>query len=148
MKRMNFTNNQVAFEYALYMMLGSYFDKAVCKNKLLEKKMYVQYLEQKERNQILMEDICIKYVEKKLIPDFPKKFWEQEVEVKFAPTHIEGLQEIQFHGKDYILYVGGIYRGKANTRLSYQVKKRDADIGISLCCLGSSACLTYYFMVP
>jgi len=38
MVKMNFTNNQAAFEYAMYMMLGSYFRKASCKNKLMEKK--------------------------------------------------------------------------------------------------------------
>ena len=48
MVKMNFTENQTAFEYAMYMMFGSYFDKAVHKNKILEKKMRVQYMEQKE----------------------------------------------------------------------------------------------------
>ena len=132
MVKMNFTNDQTAFEYVIYMMLGSYFKKAVCKNKLLEKKLFVQYLEQKEKKQLQMEDICIRYVEKKLMPNFPEKFWEQEVEVKFCPTDINGVKEVQFHGKDYILYVGGIFRGKRNTKLQCQVKKRGVARAASL----------------
>lgn len=124
MVKMNFTSNQTAFEYVIYMMLGSYFDKAICKNRNLEKSMYVQYLEQKEKNQIQMEDVCIRYVEKKLMSNFPEKFWEQEVEVKFCPTNVDGVKEIQFHGKDCVLHVGGIYRGKRNTKLHCELRKK------------------------
>ena len=63
MLKMNFTNNQTAFEYVMYMMLGSYFNKTNCKNYLLKKKMRLMYWEQKEKSQIEMEKICIRFVE-------------------------------------------------------------------------------------
>ena len=124
MVKMNFTNNQTVFEYVIYMMLGSYFDKAVCKNRNLERNLYVQYLEQKERSQIQMENICIKYVEKKMLPHLPEKFWEQEVEVRFCPTDMDGVKEVQFHGKDFVLRVGGIYRGKRETKLHCELQHK------------------------
>ena len=124
MVKMNFTRNQTAFEYVIYMMLGSYFRKAICKNRNLEKNMYVQYLEQKEKSQIQMEDICIRYVERKLMSNFPDWFWEQDVEVRFCPTDMKGIREVQFHGKDFVLHVGGIYRGKRNTKLHCELRKK------------------------
>jgi len=93
MVKMNFTNNQAAFEYAMYMMLGSYFRKASCKNKLMEKKLYVQYLEQKEKKQIELEDICLRFIHKELLSHLPETFWERDVEVRFRPTKLKGLQE-------------------------------------------------------
>ena len=126
MVKMNFTNNQTAFEYAIYMMFGSYFDKTSCKNPLLEKKMHVQYQEQKEQKQIEFENICIRFMEKELLPNTPKKFWEQKVEVKFCPTKWDGIQDIQFHGSEYVLRVRGIYRGKHKTDIHYGVWQKDA----------------------
>ena len=50
MVKFNIVDNQTAFEYVMYMMFGSYFHKAVHKNQMLEKKMYVQYMEQKDKS--------------------------------------------------------------------------------------------------
>ena len=131
MVKMNFTSNQTAFEYAVYMMVGSYFDKTVCKNKMLEKKMYVQYLEQKEKSQIQMERISIRFVEKELKRRLPKELWNQQVEVKFGRTNIEGVRDIQFHGSNYILRVSGIYRGKRNTKMHYEVWHKEPHLEVA-----------------
>lgn len=125
MVKMNFTDNQTAFEYALYMMLGSYFDKAVCKNRLLEKKMYVQYLEQREKSQLQMENICIRFVEKKLFQELPEELWKQQVEVQIVSSDREGVREIQFLGPKFSLRAKAIYRGKGNTIIHYEVKNGD-----------------------
>ena len=117
MNKMNFTDNQTAFEYAMYMMMGSYFDKAICKNRLLERKMHVQYIEQKEKNQIQMEDICIRFIEQKLLSQLPEELWEQQVEVQIVPTELKGVREIRFLGPEYTLYAKAIYRGKGNTTI-------------------------------
>lgn len=126
MVKMNFTDNQTAFEYALYMMLGSYFDKAVCKNQLLEKKMYVQYLEQREKNQIQMENICIRFVEKKLFSLLPEELWKQQVEVQIVPSDFKGVREIQFLGPEFTLRAKAIYRGMGNTTIHYEVRNGDS----------------------
>lgn len=126
MVKMNFTDSQTAFEYAMYAMLGSYYDKAVCKNKLMEKKMYVQFLEQKERNQVQMEEICIRFIEKKLMPQLPKEFWNQQVEVRFSHANEAGVRDIQFHSPEYVLCIGGLYQGKGNTQIQYEVWRKPA----------------------
>lgn len=126
MVKMNFTNNQTAFEYAMYMMLGSYFNKTSCKNFLLEKKMRLLYWEQREKNQIELEKICIRFVEKELMPQLPEDIWQQDVEVKFCPTKFKGYQDIQLHGPKYILRVRGIYRGKYDTLINHELRERGA----------------------
>ncbi len=47
MVKMNFTNSQTSFEYALYMIAASYFNKSVCLSEITEKNMLLQYKEQK-----------------------------------------------------------------------------------------------------
>lgn len=130
MVKMNFTENQTAFEYAMYMMFGSYFDKAVYKNKILEKKMRVQYMEQKEKNQIQMEDICIRFIEKKLMPQLPQGLWEQQVEVRILPTK-KGIRDIQFRGSKYTLRVFAVYKGKGNTVIHYEVQQNAASLMVA-----------------
>jgi len=45
---MNQTEKQRAFDYSMYVMLSSYFDKTVCTTKLQEKKLCLAYQELKE----------------------------------------------------------------------------------------------------
>ena len=80
MVKMSFTNNQTAFEYALYMIAGSYFDKATCKSKLIERNMLLQYKEQKIDKQYQMEDMCIRFMNK-LAHNLPRNYFKQNMEV-------------------------------------------------------------------
>ena len=129
--KFNIVDNQVAFEYVLYMIFGSYFRKAAHRNILLEQKMYLQYMEQKEKNQILMEDICIRFIEKKLMKQLPEELWNQDVEVRIVSTPIKGLREIQFRGPEYTLRVCAIYRGKGNTIIHYEARQKDACLVVA-----------------
>ena len=43
MVKMNFTNSQTAFEYALYMIAASYFNKSACLSEITEKNMQPVY---------------------------------------------------------------------------------------------------------
>jgi hypothetical protein len=118
--KMNFTDNQIALEYAMYMMVGSYFDNTVCKNYLQEKKMRVQYVEQKKENQYLLEDICIAYVEKNLVPNLPDDFWKRNMKVRFVVNHRTNQIEIRFSDLKYILRIWGEYNGK-NSKIFHQI---------------------------
>ena len=128
MVKMHFADKQTAFEYAMYMMLGSYFNKANCKNYLLEKKMYFHYLLQKDKEQIELEDICLRWIEKELVPYLLEEVWNQNVEVRFFPTKDPGVRDIQFHGENYSLRVKGIYRGKRNTIMKHQLWDREREV--------------------
>lgn len=112
MGKMQFTDDQVAFDYVIYMMVGSYFDKTECMNTLQEKKMRLQYCEQKQANQYRMEELCIDYVEKELLPALPESFWHRQVQVYFVAGHGTGRHGIRFVSPEYTLCISGEYRGR------------------------------------
>lgn len=95
MVKMSFTNNQTAFEYALYMIAGSYFDKATCKSKLIERNMLLQYKEQKIDKQYQMEDMCIRFMNK-LAHKLPHNYFKQNMEVHLVRRQSGKPMEIIF----------------------------------------------------
>ena len=127
MEKMTFTSDQTAFEYSLYMIISSYFAKAVCKSPLQEKKLGVQYFEQKVNNQYKLEDICIERVERDLIPHLPEEFLDEEVEVYLVGIPEKGITELQFWGKGYILRVYGRYAGRRDTSINYKLWREGDD---------------------
>ena len=112
MVKMNFTDNQTAFEYTIYMIVGSYFKKTTCLSTLQERSMRLQYCEQKLENQYRMEDVCISYVERELLSKLPESFWNREMEVHFVKECSGGISEIRFTSDDCILWIRGLYEGK------------------------------------
>ena len=127
MAKMNLINNQAAFEYTLFMIASSYFKSTRCRNKALEKKMLLSYKELKKESQFLMEDICIRFMNK-LIRKIPREALNEKFVVELrraenAPT------EILFISKKYILSFMGIYVGrqsKINCRVLTKSEKNVA----------------------
>lgn len=113
MVKMNFTNNQTSFEYALYMIASSYFDKATCKSGVLERKMLIQYKELKLDKQYQMEEICISFMDE-LVAKMPKHFFNRNVTVKLNRIH-SGLTEIIFIDKHIVFALQAKYAGKKPT---------------------------------
>lgn len=110
MVKMNLTNNQTSFEYALYMIASSYFDRAECRNVFLERNMMLKYKEQKPDSQYKMEDICIGYMNE-LNKKLPADFLKQKIRVYFSKRK-DGTTDILFVSGKYILELFGIYAGK------------------------------------
>lgn len=122
MVKMKFTNNQTAFEYALYMIASSYFKSADCKNKILERNMLLQYKEQKLDWQYQMEEICINYMNK-LSKSLPISLAEHEVQVLLSRDE-KGIVEVVLKGDDFLLILNGIYAGKGSSiRCKYITRK-------------------------
>ena len=128
MVKMNLTNNQTAFEYALYMIAASYFDKAVCMSYFTEKSMLLQYKEQKLDKQYQMEDVCIRFMDG-VAEALPEKFFKQNMQVRLnkkegAPT------EIRFENEDYTLCCIGNYAGK-KSKIEYRVLDKNEQFEIA-----------------
>ena len=119
MVKMNFTNNQTAFEYALYMIAGSYFDKAVCKSKLIERNMLLQYKEQRIDRQYQMEDICIHFM-KGLEKRLPKEYFKQNMEVHLVRHGAGKPMEIMFVNDTCMIEFICKYAGK-KSQIDYRV---------------------------
>lgn len=128
MMKTSYTDKQVSFAYAVYMMIGSEFAKAHATNPLIEKSFELQYKEQKLNDQYLMEELLERYIQNELRPDFPEDLWEQEVRVSFIRRGNKHYQEIWFDTDRYKLrflteYLGG---RKANILCQYRDLTRAA----------------------
>ncbi len=117
-----YADRQTAFNYVIYMIVGSYFRSARCRDRAREGRMHFHYREMKEREQIRMEDVCIRYAEKVLL-GLPKHFWEEDVEVRFVRNDCGDDTLVCFAGKGFVLAVGGRYAG-GRTRLAHRVMRR------------------------
>lgn len=59
-------NKQQQTAYVLYMIVGSYFHKSICSNKVLENQLHLHYREMPFRRQCDLEEQVIKNTEKEL----------------------------------------------------------------------------------
>ena len=70
--KMKLTDNQTAFEYAVYMIVGSYFQSADVKVSCRSNACVSSTGSTKLDTQYRMEDCCIRYVERQLLEQVPK----------------------------------------------------------------------------
>lgn len=112
---------QKSFEYAIYMIVGSYFKKTVCRNAQKEGAMHINYAETASAIQYEMEAFCDKRAER-ILHGKAGVLSKETSEVSFLQTN-ESCAEIRFTGKDVIIRVMGIYRkegGKIRAETEYQ----------------------------
>ena len=107
MVKMNFTNSQTSFEYALYMIEASYFNKSACLSEITEKNMLLQYKEQKLNSQYQMEEICIEFMDN-LVSKIPSRFFQRSVAVKLNKT-ASGKTEIVIGDKQSFIVFHALY---------------------------------------
>ena len=115
------TNNQKAFNYAVYMMLGSYFKQMEAVSECYVQKLYLYYVENKREHQYSFEDIAIRFVEREAAPydeQLPEEIWQERVLVSFFAR--DGRNYVAFQGARYTLVVQNDYR-EARTKLQYQL---------------------------
>lgn len=108
---MNNLAKQKALDYIMYMILGSYFTKSVCKSPIREKQLLLYYKDLKPTEQVDLENLCIRYVEK-FMKAVPEEFWEQEMEVHFDGRF---ANIIRLQSDKNIVYVRTEYKGKKST---------------------------------
>lgn len=113
-----FTRNQNAFDYAVYMMLGSYFAQAEAVSECYVRKLYLYYVENKRERQYDLEDLAIDYAEDVLMKQLPAELWKERVTVSFTKNGDRNY--VIFEGARYTLVVENSYRG-GRTKLSYKV---------------------------
>lgn len=119
------TKYQKAFNYAMYMMLGSYFRRATVTSHCALKTMYLYYAELGNEKQYAMEDIVIKFTENILRKELPEDIWEGEVKIFFRQE--EQNTYVAFVGDKYTLVVENHYKGKT-TKLKYRVWRSVSSI--------------------
>ena len=95
MSSISITKSQENLNYAIYMIGGSYFEKASCSNTRLETRLRVQYMEQKQEKQAALEEECIKYFGEKLLKNKAlDAVWKQSVDCEFTAHGIRFLGDV------------------------------------------------------
>lgn len=121
---MEITPRSKALAYAIFMIVGSYFKKAVPVSDIKEKRLRLYYSEQKRDNQIKMEEQCIKYFENFINDELTEDMLNDMVEVKFIDMSNRDSIKVIFNGFDWSLSINGIYTGN-KLRFEYEIIKND-----------------------
>ena len=124
MVKVSFTNDQTAFDYALYMIASSYFEKTKCRSMFTERNMLLQYKEQKLDKQYQFEEICIHFMDK-LQRIIPKEVFSQEMSIRLR-RQVGKPTIIYFISDKYIVRFYGKYVGR-RTKVEYQVWSKAAQ---------------------
>ena len=122
MKNAQLCSRQTAFNYVIYMIVGSYFRKAECRDRARERAMRFHYRQLSQREQLRMESLCIRYAEE-MLSALPARFREEDVEVRFVKNTTGDDTLVCFEGWDFFLAVGGRYDG-GDTKLAHRVFRR------------------------
>lgn len=93
------SKEQEAMAYTIYMMLGSYFKKAVCNSNIRLGQLKLEYCEQKRDKQIKNEERCDYFIENKMIPNLPEIIFGDMVDVYFIAEN--GIVYTKFVGFDW-----------------------------------------------
>lgn len=113
----NISNVNSTTEYIIYMIMGSYFKKAVCKSEIRLKQLMVSYGETKRDTQIKIEEKCISYIDNEIIGHVPEDIFNDMVEVHFRNNDTLKRQEVEFDGYDWKLFMWSD-RGQFDFRFS------------------------------
>ena len=101
-------DHQKSFEYAIYMIFGSYFGKTVCKSPAKEASMHINYAETPVSLQYEMEEYVEREAEK-LLSGRAGKLAKESAEVSFVQTSGQ-YTEIRFIGNHTMIRLIGRYR--------------------------------------
>ena len=115
-----FAGNQNAFNYAVYMMIGSYFRDMEAISECYIQKLYLYYVENKKERQYDFEDLAIDFAERVLQAELPAEIWKERVTVSFFVK--DDKNYVVFQGARYTLVVENNSRG-GRTKLSYKVEE-------------------------
>lgn len=119
---MNKTEKQRAFDYSMYVMLSSYFNKTFCSTNMQQKKLCLAYQELKDTEKQQFDEKSIQLIEKELRPNLPNWFFNQQMKILLIGNE-EECTEIRFQNRYYILRVKALY-DKKKPVLAYEVWKQ------------------------
>ena len=120
MRKLNNASNQKALEYAMYMMIGSYFEKTECISPIYEKSLQLYYTDVKYREQYRMEDAVLLFTKKVLFREVPEKLWKRKVNVQFTREK-NGIPAVEFSSYDFTLRVTGSYAGSKRAEFHHSL---------------------------
>lgn len=117
--RPTFKDNQMAMDYVIYMIAGSYFKSTECVSPLVEGGLYIMYKEAGEKKQLCMENEVDLFMKDEVLPKLPKGFLNQDVKVKLIAENGKPTKVV-FVGEDCKLQICGI-AAKSGCNITSQI---------------------------
>jgi hypothetical protein len=114
-----------AATYVVYMMMGSYFKKALCDSTLRLGQLRIAYCEQKSDNQIKIEERCVNYIESRVIGVVPEIIFQDMVNVKFVRK--DDMTVVRFIGLDWYLDMWA-YQNKGSINFDYKFMSNEDEL--------------------
>lgn len=110
------------YEYATYIMLGSYFKKSKITNKIVEDRYKINYAEASPNKQCDLEEIVIDMVDNHLLPKLNKIKNMEEKEVFLQPRVKEdGTHFLRFYGDgfDFMISLKAVFKPALHKEVLY-----------------------------
>ena len=114
---------QRAFDYSMFLMLSSYFDKAECSSELQKKKLHLAYQELKDEDKDAFDGQSIAVIEKELLPNLPKDFTERNMQLALLGSENKLCTEMRLSDAEYVLRIKARY-GKKTAVLVHEIWKK------------------------
>ena len=109
---LNEFDQQMAMDYIVYMMVGSYFKKTVFAQPAREKIMHLRYIFLGSKKQIELEEAAERFFLQKVRDSLPEDFLEAEVTVSWKYDGKTGRSAVVFSDKNRSLHISTRYGGK------------------------------------
>ena len=104
-------DEQLALDYTVYMMMGSYFDKTEAVSVSKEKIMRLRYLLLPRKIQYEIEEACERYFVKTILPNLPEEFLKGTASVHWVDSKDKKCTAVVFARGRRQLWVASFYGG-------------------------------------
>ena len=126
-KQEKIIDKQKGFDYCIYVMLSSYYKKAICLSNILETNLLLRY---REINKNVVEDVeseAINVIEKFVLPHIPEAIEHKVAKVSILPwNNTYGCHGIQATTDNTVVTVYCKKEGKKKTTV-FTVKQKQED---------------------
>lgn len=120
-------NDQAAMDYALYMMMSSFFKKVESLSPIFEEQLLLRYRTQSAKSQEVMENMCVGAVDHYLPLVLPEYIQNFQVQVSFRRGNADGVTTFIFDGGIFTLELFAKINGARRTLIGYVFQEEGAD---------------------
>lgn len=105
-------DEQLALDYTIYMMMGSFFDKTKAASTWREKILRLRYQLLPQKTQYEIEEACERYFEKKILPEMPEDFLKGKASVHWVESKNKKYTAVVFVRGRRQLWIASLYGGR------------------------------------
>lgn len=109
---LNSYDEQLAFDYTIYMIMGSFFDKTKAAVPGKERRLRLLYLLLPQKRQYAIEEDCERYFERKILPELPESFLRGCASVYWRDSKDKSRTAVVFVRGKRQLWVTSLYGGR------------------------------------